>query len=446
MAKAEQAKQYKDLHVGWKLKKTLVLEDELEEVMLSSRGMAAHMAVIAQSGSGKSFMVGRLLEELASKTRARIVILDPNSDFGKFGSIATHPPGGLNADEDQRYKDAQKEFEQLWGDVRFGSFTHRASSIILSWPDVPVTSKANYLGVSLEMHPDEWLVFSKLTQDGRHLPKGKKYTLKEWQDRIDAMIQVQREARPYENKWPYSGLVSNPQLVVMQLAPMTLQRKLRQLSASGLWDGQKVQSVQQMMADLWKPDSDNPLRLLSLDLGSIGEVDHRFITAGVALEALWNNAQAAWEQALQEQEPTKDNRCPVFVVLDEAHNLAGEGAEGQAARSVLETLVRIAMEGRKYGLFLVLITQRPARVNSHLLSQCDNVCLMKMSNPADVSMMVDRFGFLDKESAEKSLDFTRGQALFAGQFVKERVFAKIAPRRTAEGGRSLLDAAWLLPK
>src|SRR5712691_8534306 len=48
---------------------------------LDPRLLGCHTAVLAQSGSGKSFMIGRLLEELLLKTKARIVVLDPNSDF-----------------------------------------------------------------------------------------------------------------------------------------------------------------------------------------------------------------------------------------------------------------------------------------------------------------------------------------------------------------------------
>jgi DNA helicase HerA-like ATPase len=101
------------------------------------------------------------------------------------------------------------------------------------------------------------------------------------------------------------------------------------------------------------------------------------------------------------------------------------------------------MEGRKYGLFLILVTQRPARVNSNLLSQCDNLCLMKMSNPADVRLVQDRFGFVPSGWAERALSFKQGEVQLSGQFVERPVVAKVAPRRTVEGGRSLRDAVWL---
>jgi hypothetical protein len=62
-----------------------------------------HTAFIGQSGSGKSFAMARLLEEIALRTRARIVVLDPNGDFGAF------------------YEPREAEF---WGDTRYATIFH----------------------------------------------------------------------------------------------------------------------------------------------------------------------------------------------------------------------------------------------------------------------------------------------------------------------------------
>jgi DNA helicase HerA-like ATPase len=131
------------------------------------------------------------------------------------------------------------------------------------------------------------------------------------------------------------------------------------------------------------------------------------------------------------------------VVIDEAHNIAPEQPANDKSAGVVEILTRIAMEGRKYGLFLILVTQRPSRVSSNLLSQCDNLCLMKMSNPADVNLVKERFGIIPPELADKALEFKKGQVVLCGQFVERPVVAQVSPRRTVEGGRSLRDDFWL---
>jgi hypothetical protein len=77
------------------------------------------------------------------------------------------------------------------------------------------------------------------------------------------------------------------------------------------------------------------------------------------------------------------------------------------------------------------------------MSQCDNFVLMKMSNPADVRLAQERFGFVPAGWAERALQFKQGEMLLSGQFVERPVYARVAPRRTVEGGRSLRDAVWL---
>src|SRR5688500_9218398 len=49
--------------------------------------MATHTAIVAQSGSGKSFFLGRLIEELLLRTKARCLIFDPNADFRRAHEV-----------------------------------------------------------------------------------------------------------------------------------------------------------------------------------------------------------------------------------------------------------------------------------------------------------------------------------------------------------------------
>ena len=412
-------------------------------VNLTPEGLMAHTAIIAQSGSGKSFMLGRFMEEIASRTRARILVLDPNSDFGQFGSVAK---------EAWKFRDEPREqFLSRWEKVGIVSLTQRppesfpaeasrfAKPVALAWPSIHKSAQANYIGVSLEAQPAEWLILSAVRNARVRSECPNPYTLDHWRERIKAMIQVVQQGNTEVgmSRWPTAGLVKD-QTVDRSLLPlMTLRGKLDRLAESNLWDvakdGTSVRTVQEHVKALWLPEPGN--RVVCLDLGSIGDLDHRSMTAAVALESLWLEAQTAWNEALK-RSPEEDHRCPVFIVLDEAHNLAPDGPTRPQATPAVETLVRIAMEGREYGLFLILVTQRPMRVNSNLLSQCDNLCLMKMSNPADVRMIADRFGFVPAGKAERALEYMKGQALIAGQFVTRPVEAKIAPRRTAEGGRS----------
>jgi len=207
-----------------------------------------------------------------------------------------------------------------------------------------------------------------------------------------------------------------------------------------LWDVDGCDyPVQSAVGQLY---GDNSLRVLCLDLACLEHQKQVLVTADVALNLLWNARREEWRRTIIKPKD-EDSRVPVFVVIDEAHNLAPEHPLNDAAVGVNEILTRIAMEGRKYGVFLVLVTQRPSRLCSNLLSQCDNLCLMKMSNPADVQMVIERFGFIPPSLATRALEFSRGQMVLCGEFVYDPVLAQVSPRRTEEGGRSLRDEAWL---
>src|SRR5262249_44030344 len=139
-------------------------------------------------------------------------------------------------------------------------------------------------------------------------------------------------------------------------AALSLLGRIHNLLEMEFWDRDDARSVQQYSADLAKPEHTE--RVLCLDLGSLNTPKRLFVAAGAALDALWMQSREEWTKALG-MPASADPRCPVFVVIDEAHNLAPAVPTTETAKLVSEALVRIAMEGRKFGLFLILVTQRP---------------------------------------------------------------------------------------
>jgi DNA helicase HerA-like ATPase len=83
-----------------------------------------------------------------------------------------------------------------------------------------------------------------------------------------------------------------------------------------------------------------------------------------------------------------DYRHPIALVCDEAHLYMPERSAADAASAVsIDVFERIAKEGRKYGVGLVVISQRPSEVNKTVLSQCNNLVAMRLTNGEDQSVV-----------------------------------------------------------
>lgn len=91
--------------------------------------------------------------------------------------------------------------------------------------------------------------------------------------------------------------------------------------------------------------------------------------------------------SLQQWTPS-DSRHPVALLCDEAHLYMPQRNDASAADDIsIDVFERIAKEGRKYGVSLVVISQRPSEVNKTMLSQCSNFVSMRLTNSDDQSVV-----------------------------------------------------------
>ena len=102
-------------------------------------------------------------------------------------------------------------------------------------------------------------------------------------------------------------------------------------------------------------------------------------------------ATYAYQRAKGDRTAADPWRC--LLVVDEAHNYAPEQHTGSvsSARPSLDALHRVAAEGRKFGVGLILATQRPARLNKEVLSQCNTHIVFRLANVEDHSAVAACF-------------------------------------------------------
>jgi hypothetical protein len=86
------------------------------------------------------------------------------------------------------------------------------------------------------------------------------------------------------------------------------------------------------------------------------------------------------------------------VAVDEAHNVFPAASDDPLLQAAADLGVLIAGEGRKFGLHLLVATQRPGKVHPNVVSQCDNLVLMRMNGAADVEELTSLFSHVPPRS------------------------------------------------
>ncbi len=121
---------------------------------------------------------------------------------------------------------------------------------------------------------------------------------------------------------------------------------------------------------------------------------------------------------------------PLLIVVDEAHRFLPEGGDTACHR----ILMRVAKEGRKYGVGLMVVTQRPSDVDATILSQCGTMIALRTTNPGDRAKVSAAFpddlgGLVDLLPSLRT-----GEGLFVGEamFVPSRVRVRLT--QTTDAG------------
>ncbi len=163
-----------------------------------------------------------------------------------------------------------------------------------------------------------------------------------------------------------------------------------------------------------------------VDLGSLASREEQAAVGEAVLAAMWARRR---------------DREPVLIVIDEAHNLCPQHPDDPVTAQATDHVVRIAGEGRKYGLYLLVATQRPQKVHENVLSQCDNLVLMRMNSLADLAFVGEAFSFVPAALLSHATEFRLGESLVGGKIASHPAFIRFGSRISEEGG-SDVPSGW----
>jgi DNA helicase HerA-like ATPase len=363
------------LHIG-----SLITRSDVP-VQLSVEGFRRHLAIIAQTGAGKSYCAGVLIEELLKKG-ATIVVIDPHADYALLS---------LTQDDSL--------FEQSYSVT---VFRNPAS-----------TSRYGNKNVG-EVRPYE-IAFTDLEPmevcDVAHVPQGatnireavrlaiaslgdRQYTTDDLLNALENPVWVPVDEKGKQDRTILNGAASASKYI----------RSLSKL---------KVFTVSSTKVnELLKP-----MHVSVIDLSGLEDKAMNYICSRV-LENIYDIVA------------NDEYEFPVFIMIEEAHKFVPPETSTYASAAIN----KIASEGRKFGVFLTLITQRPSKVDSDSLSQCNSQIVMKMTNPEDQRAIQSSSERMSSDLLADLPGLNPGECVIVGEVTRAPVMVKVRPRVTKEGG------------
>jgi len=365
-------------------------------VVLSVRDVVStHLAILASTGAGKSYTAGVLVEELMRPyNRAAILMVDPHGEYNTLASIQSHDAFA----GDDGYRPEVRIFTPDKIRIRFSSLTEADIRYLL--PDGTSDKMLHFLRQAFRSLQD------------RLKAEGRRDYLYSYQDLRD---EVQRQQYGKDDRDAGDGgNVSSIQGLLWRLD-----------SRFDRTDGIFHPHEHLELSELFRPG-----RCTVLQLSEIDQHEQQVIV-GTLLRRVLKARELTVGGHVDRGENFLD--YPVFTFLEESHRFAPAG------RSVVSTnvLKQILSEGRKFGVGIGLITQRPGKLDQDVLSQCMTQIIMRIVNPIDQQTVAQSVEGAGRSMLAELPALTKGQAIISGVTVNTPIMCRIRTRLTAHGGETI---------
>jgi uncharacterized protein len=351
-------------------------EEEIKVYLDANKLISKHLSVLAKTGAGKSYTVGVLLEELADK-EVPCVIIDPHGEYNTLKAP----------------NDSQGDFAKF---QRFEVMPTGFSNVIEFSPNKG-------------LHPtaDREFKLTELNLDAK--------------DIIDIL--------PNRPTGGQQALLYQAVSELSTSGDYTLEYIIQHLQLSDTNAKWGLISSLQSVLDTG---------IFSRDGTPLNEIAKKGQTSIINLKGLKPELQELIVAKLAYDlfERRKADKVPAFFMLiEEAHRFCPERGVGHALS--LPILRTVAAEGRKFGMGLGIVTQRPAKVDKNVLSQCNTQIILKVTNPNDIAAIAKSLENFTPEMEDVMKNLTMGVALITSDNIERPVLTNVRVRRSKHGGVSV---------
>jgi hypothetical protein len=366
---------------------------------LRAEGFDRHTFLCGQSGSGKTFALGVILERLLLETDLKIIILDPNSDFVRLDRIRTLADVNRTRSSElspEGYEDLSERFRRVAPKLKVmrpAPYAEDYSSLLrIRFSDLERHEQGLVLGMDPLRDREEFNAYWRAIEG----LSGERYSLSQVRETV---------VRQFSEETRQLGL------------------RIENLGVAdwSLWCSADEPSLVDVLDEDW--------RCLVIDSGTLASPAEQSIVAAAVLGHLWRQ---------------RHRRQPILIVADEAHNICPQEPADNLEAAATSHAIKIAGEGRKFGLYLLVSTQRPSKIHANVLSQCDNLVLMKMNSASDLAHISQIFSQAPATFLDQSPHFVQGECLLAGKMVRNPTFGGFEGRFSEEGGTDV-PTSWATP-
>ncbi|MEZ4863708.1 MAG: ATP-binding protein [Caldilineaceae bacterium] len=360
-------------------------------VALDVKGFTStHLAIIASTGSGKSYLAGVLLEELMMPyNRAAVLIIDPHGEYGTLQDMQNGPDF-----REGNYKPRVRIFRPDDVRVRIDSLTIADLRYLLP-------------NLSEKMHYQ----LSRAYAFAQRSFKGGSYTLEQ-------LLYAVRQTAEGKKSGDEEDFDSEDDPTTGAL----------------IWRLHAVLHNSQIFNDFENLELDELFRPGQCTVLQLNEVDQREqqVIAATMLRRVYQ-ARLDTTKGKVDRGDKAYIPFPVFCLLEEAHNYAPAAADAVST----EVLKTILSEGRKFGVSVGLISQRPGKLDADVLSQCMTQCIMRITNPIDQDRIASSVESVGRDLLKELSSLSKGQVIISGASVNTPVMLRVRTRITRHGGQDI---------
>lgn len=372
---------------------------------------ARHCAVLGSTGSGKSNTVAKLLELIGQYPQAKVVLIDATGEYKKLNHCDTYFVGVNEA----AANDKQLTFP-YWEFANSDLYALLRPSPQVQYPKLVDAIRSLKAAYAHDVaNPNQPIgKFLKARQA--------KATFQSWVNQLNKSslwnFKYLPEQIGYECIWADGGIAQSPNLTIFG------GENLNDLGHCQTLIGRiKVLADDEYMKWLIVDPATNPTNTVKSKLKKFIESKNGILRLDVSAVPFESNAREILVNAIGrclldfcrgEDKIINSQTNPLLVFIDEAHQFLNKSVGEENSRFSLDAFGNIAKEGRKYGLNVVIATQRPRDIPEDVLSQIGTFLVHRLTNPFDQDLVKKSIGDLDAATANALPTLATGEALLLG--------------------------------